>query len=203
MTTLIDNLISSRSEIYSGDFSLSDAKACNVCKNSTDCNRAVMLIHSDIDVAVINMDEWKASRTDKQSIGKICDYMLYDAEDRYASRKVAFCDLTCSTAEYVNPGKSTKYPQGKRAYAIEQITRTVEMFFKQPVMDQQIATATDRHIIFGVRLSDRPAQLPPARSMSAFTRTPSSTAGEVRSQQTIGGIRFTYVEVRYPERMVW
>lgn len=75
MTTLIDNLISSRSEIYSGDFSLSDAKACNVCKNSTDCNRAVMLIHSDIDVAVINMDEWKASRTDKQSYATTCCMM--------------------------------------------------------------------------------------------------------------------------------
>lgn len=203
MMTLIDSLIGSRSDIYSGDFSLSDSKACDACKNPTDCDRKVMRLHSDIDVAVIDMDEWKASRSDKTSIGKICDYLLYDAEDQYASRKVAFCDLTCSTTGYVNPGKSTKYPQGKRAYAIEQMTRTVEMFFKQPVVDQQIATATDRRIIFGVRFSDLQIRQPAARSMSAFTRTPSSTVGIISSQQTIGGIGFAYVEVRYPEVMRW
>lgn len=203
MTTLIDSLLNSRSDIHSGDFSLSDARACDTCKHPDDCDRAVLRIHSDIDVAVIDMDEWKASHSDTQSIGKICDYLLYDAEDQYASRKVAFCDLTCSTTDYVNPGKSTKYPKGKRAYAIEQMTHTVEMFFSRPVVDQQIATATDRRIIFGVRFSDLPIILPAAKSMSAFTRTPSSTAGIVRSQQTIGGIGFTYVEVRYPERMRW
>lgn len=202
--TLIDSLISSRSDLYSGDFALSDQNACDHCSKRQTCDRNVMYLHSDIPVAVIDMDEWRASRSDDIPEGtKICDFMLHDAEEQYASRKVAFCDLTCSQQKYTEPGGSTKYPLGKRDYAIKQMLSTINLFFNRPVIDQQIMTATDRKIIFGVRLSDETSDNAAAKSMSAFMQTPSSMAGVKQSKQNVNGISFDYIEVKYPKRLQW
>ena len=126
-----------------------------------------------------------------------------DAVNMYASRKIAFCDLTCSDPKYINPGGSTKYPQGKRNYILEQIEDTSKWLMSDLMIYHCLSTATCRQIIIGIRHNNIQVTSSPATAMKAFTQTPSSTANSLTTKQIIKSISFDIVEITYPTPLEW
>ncbi len=195
-------------DVYETDFSLSDTMACTYCKENDSsgngCNREVLKVHPSSPVAVFPIDKWLKLLPSKElERFKICDYFFIDATDEYASKKVGFCDITCSEVKYVNPGSSTKYPAGKRAYMLKQMESVAEWILSDPVLYSDVATATNRRLVFGIRYSKNKPQTKASKSMSAFSKTPSSTAGSLASIQNIKGFVFNMVETVYPNIFMW
>lgn len=196
---------------YDSDFTLNDQKACVACRyvHRADqppfvCNEETMKVHPMNPVAVFSLDSWVNSFPDnKRKDLPNCDYIFADAESMYASRKIAFCDLTCSLRKFVEPGGSKKYPEGKRNYVLHQMSSMAEWLMKNPILHHHISTATHRQYIFGVRYTDPVMPDGAATSMRRFSMTPSSEAPVISTAQRINDIIFNFVEVEYPVPLVW
>lgn len=189
---------------YSGDFVLSDEKSCSTCKSVGACNKEILKINSAESVAVVNVETLLAKFNPAmlQSL-RNCDYFMCDAEDGYAARKVAFCDLTCTREEYLEPGISTRYPEGKRRYAVGQMKSMAGFLSSNELLQQYLMTSTSRRFILAVRIPE-PSHTDAAMSaMRGFMRTPSSEAGVLASRQQLANMYFDYVEVRYPGVLNW
>ncbi len=199
-------------ERHDSDFALNDVKACADClinhrndRPTFVCNCETMKVHPLNPVAVYPLDRWMNTFPERYRRNlPNCDYIFADAENIYASRKIAFCDLTCSLSKYVEPGGSTKYPEGKRNHALRQMSSMAEWLMKNPMLHHHISTATDRRYIFGVRYTDPyPGVDPAATSMRTFGKTPASLASTLTTTQSLNGIPFSFVEIRYPAPLVW
>lgn len=196
---------------YSDDFTLNDPGACADCRlrHAADtppfvCDEVTMKVHPLNPVAVYTLDRWvkEFPYRHRENLPN-CDFILADADDIYASRKIAFCDLSCSSSEYVNPGGSTQYPMGKRAYSLRQMSSMAEWLMKNPTLHHHIATATDRRYIFGIRYTDTPPVDDAAQSMHSFSMTPASEATSITTTQDLNGITFDFVKITYPEALRW
>lgn len=196
---------------HDSDFSLNDPKACADCMavHSADtppfvCNWETMRVHPQNPMAVYSLDLWIETFPDRARRNlPNCDFIFADAENIFASRKIAFCDLTCSLSKFVNPGGSTKYPEGKRNYVLRQMSSMASWLMANPMLHHHISTATDRRYVFGVRYTDPVTVDDAASSMRSFSMTPSATAPTLTTSQTLDGIAFDFVEVTYPEPLVW
>lgn len=196
---------------YETDFVLADPKACTGCRivNAQDpvkiqCDGVTMFVHPLNPIAVYSLENWiKTFPAKKRNNLPNCDYIFADADDMYASRKIAFCDITCSESKFVNQGISKKYPQGKRQYVLTQILSMVSWLIQNPMLHHHISTATDRQYIFGVRYTDPLSEDQATMSMQSFSKTPSSTTPTISTVQYLNQIPFTFVEVTYPTPLVW
>lgn len=188
---------------YCGDFSLSDKKACDYCLNSSDCDRAVLNVHSDYAVDVLSVETW-LSYFPANVLYKLknCDYFISDGVEQYASKKIAFCDLTCLHDRYLTYG-SHEYPYGKREYAVQQMINMADFFNSDELLGHYIQTATSRRFILGVRMKNADEADIAVKSMTGFLKTPSSQAPTLKSMQLIAGQRFEYNEVRHPAIFQW
>lgn len=193
-----------RSATFSGDFSLSDSKACGACAAAS-CDHITMNVRSDTPVSVTDLSQWIDILPPKVREGlKNCDFLFYDAEDVYGMRRIALCDLSCSDPAYIQSGKSNKYPEGKREYVVKQMLSIAQFISDDAMLDHLVATATSRRMVFGLRETSRhTGSGAAARAMRSFMRTPSSTALSLTASQHIAALRFEYVEVRYPEPFRW
>ena len=136
---------------YSGDFSLSDKKACDDCKGKDGCDMCVLNVHSDYEVEVLSLEKWLSFFPEKELTNlKNCDFFISDGVEQYASKNVAFCDITCLQEKYLAPG-SHKYAEGKREYAIRQMVGMADFFNSDELLGHFIHTATSRRFILGVR----------------------------------------------------
>ena len=118
---IIEDLLKAKGVSYSNDFALTDNNSCDSCKagqlpKGIRCNRDIMSVHPLESVTVLPLDPWFKNR----------DYLLCDTDEILGRKRVALCDLTCSDSAYIEPGKSLKYPQGKRSYAISQMISTAK-----------------------------------------------------------------------------
>ena len=71
------------------------------------------------------------------------------------------------------------------------------------VLGFQIAIATERDMIFGVRSFDTVNNGIVESALSGFTRTPSQMAETIRSEQYVDDCKFFYIEVKYPTALAW
>ena len=189
---------------HSSDFSLTDPLACASCPSSAGCDHRVLDVATNTPVDVFAIDELMSILPQSAKTGlKNCDYMMCDGIDLYAVRRIAFCDLNCGNEAYINPGTSSKYPQGKREYAVGQMIGMATFLSGDDMLSHFILTATSRRFVFGVRINNTTPVNPAAASMKAFMRTPSSRALSLQSAQRIAGLGFSYVEVRYPAALNW
>lgn len=206
---IIEDLLKAKGVSYSNDFALTDNISCDSCKDDQlpkgiRCNREIMNVHPLESITVLPLDPWfkNLPQTSKTGI-KNCDYLLCDTDEILGRKRVALCDLTCSDSAYIEPGKSLKYPQGKRSYAISQMISTAKFFLDTDVLGFQIAIATERDMIFGVRSFDTVNNGIVESALSGFTRTPSQMAETIRSEQYVDGCKFFYIEVKYPTALAW
>lgn len=192
-------------------FALTDSKACLPCIEDINkrgvhakCNHEMMVVKTTTPVGIIDIDTWLSAFPHKVKEGLCnCDYLIADAVNRYAVRKIAFCDLTCSHPAYLNPGRSKEYPEGKRNYMLKQMVSMVTWLINDDLLKVNIFTNTERCLVFGIRHRQLVSKIPPASAMSGFMRTPSSAAKKLTSSQYIQGISFETMEVLYPNPFLW
>lgn len=198
-------------ERYDSAFALNDKKACEYCRvlhrNDTPafvCNGETMKVYPLNPMAVISIERWLNTFPERVRRNlPNCDYIFADAESIYASRKIAFCDLTCSKNKFVEPGGSAKYPEGKREHALRQMSSIASLLMKNLMLYHYISTATDRRYIFGVRYTDTVSVNKATDSMRTFGMTPSSTAPTISTTQRLNGITFIFSEIKYPSPLIW
>lgn len=194
-----------------GIFSLSDSDACHSCKQQRgdrqNCNEETLIVDAGTDtVSVLDLEQYISQLPARLNIHDRCDYLLLDDTERH--RKIAFCDLTCSSPQWVEPNHG-RYPDGKRAKAQAQMRSSMEMLMRSTQLTIFITTFVEKHCIFGWRdyhASNHHAT--PARgnlraNMAAFTATPSSMATRLSAPQVIMDHGFTFVQVKYPSAYVW
>ena len=78
--------------------------------------------------------------------------MLYD--DNEKGRAIAFCDLTCSAEDHVEPNPSDSYPLGKRFKVFEQMKTSLELLLEVDLLNIQILTCQQKLALFGWREKD-------------------------------------------------
>jgi len=197
---------------FTGDFILTDPKACLNCniisrqpQSYSSCNQVVMKVHSDNTVIVLNMNSLFEQLPQKITTGlKSCDFIISDDEEVMTSRRIAFCDLTCSEEKYINPGGSDKYPNGKREYAVTQMLSTSDFLSKDPLFKAHLHSATSRRLIFGIRDKTNQPINRAAKAIRGFINsTPSSGSLSLTTIQHINNLRFEFIEVRYPFPLKW
>lgn len=190
-----------------GDVSLSDDKACSECRNSFNrypagCNEEGLKIHTDNQLCILRFDKY-IEQFYPANIPSNCDYLLFDNDEDI--RKVAFCDLSCSTKENVEPN-SGKYPEGKRTKCRTQMQISLTTLAEDSVLATRLYSIPNRIALFGWR-EYRPSTGTDsgraADAMRMFGRTPSSEATilEYESMALTGNFRF--IEVKYPAIYQW
>lgn len=194
--------ISNYVDVRNGLFTLTDSKTCDEPRRSdkclSDCNRQILRIQSQSDVAVIRFDDWQRLADNEK-----CDYILFDAgTDR---KRFSLCELTCTLEKYVETD-STAARQGKRAKAFNQISNVWHalMSSDNPVFYNFALQFAERIGIFGWR--DRVNYNPSKggmRAMRSFTRTPGSASGISKfSEYTVDGV-MSFIQVKYPSIFNW
>lgn len=203
-----------QSSVMSGIFTLSDSKSCRSChenplrEDRTDCNEEVLKIDAGVNaVTVVAFEEYISQYEHSEAdIKERCDYLMVD--DTEGHRKIAFCDLTCSDVKWVEPNGG-RYPEGKRAKAVSQMLKSMEVLLAEPLMCQYILTFADKVCLFGWRDYGSSPRIAIARrgdamqNMQAFLSTPSSMARQMTSYQKIGKHDFKFVQIKYPREYIW
>lgn len=190
-------------QIKNGLFALTDSMTCDeprrLDKCQTDCNRQILRIQAQNDVAVIRFDDWQ-----KLAENEKCDFILFDAGlDR---KRFSMCELTCSLEKYVVPD-STAARQGKRAKAFSQISNAWRVLKEShnPVFYNFALQFIEKIGIFGWR--DRGEIHNTSKggmsAMLSFSRTPGSASGISKfTEYTVDGV-LTFIQVKYPTIFNW
>jgi len=184
-----------------GVFALCDPVACGRCPNAGGCNHETLIVSSSGPVTVVDFEDFakQFAGTAAEFVGGCCDYLLY-SEDM---RQVVFCDLTCSTSDYVNPNTG-KYPQGKRAKVFAQLRNSMmKLFEADDLLKLYLLSATCRRLVFGWRDTGAPAADDAEAQMMAFVTTPSSETEQLRSLQYAAGHSFEFVQIKYDTPYGW
>lgn len=194
-------------KLYTGQFSLSDSSACISCKakftDRADCDEQVMYIKGT-NLHVVDFETYvKQFENTALRIKQHCDYMLYDVNEK--GRAIAFCDLTCSAEEHVEPNSSDSYPLGKRFKAFEQMKNSLELLLKVDLLNIQILTCQQKLALFGWREKEAnvKAKDKAEESMTEFGVTPASTAPIIYTDTLVMGHGFIFVQVKHPTVFEW
>lgn len=196
----------------SGQVSISDSARCANCKTkqSHPCNEQNMRINTGTaTITVVDHETYIKQFNGKQlGRGRNCDYMLVD--DSGSDYKVAFCDLTCSLAENVEPNEEReKLPEGKRAKVMVQLEESARRLTSKESTKAYLAKFLHRHCIFGWRdpfVSDTP--ITPRRgdvaaNMMIIGAATSGSEPLLLHRQEIDGLEFVFYQVKYPAVYNW
>lgn len=182
-----------------GSFSLSDRKTCSLPRRdypcSEGCGQDILKIETTEPVTVVAFDEWLHSTPDST-----CDYLIFDSGEN--KRLFAFCELTCSIEQYVEPDGDKL---GKRAKAYSQMLETWKLLSESdnPVFQVNVLRYVRKIGIFGWRDRRNRNNMGAMRSPRSFTRTPSSEAGISRYSNYTFGENFDFIQVRHPHVFQW
>ncbi len=195
-------------KVYTGQFSLSDASACFDCKqklaDKADCGEQVMRVRTSGQLHVVDFEAYVMQFDNTAlEIGERCDYLLYDEDEK--GRAIAFCDLTCSAKEHVEPNPSDSYPLGKRFKAFEQMRNSLELLLDVDLLNVHVLTYQQKLALFGWREKENNAQTKDKaeESMEAFGVTPASVAPIIYTDTLVMGYGFVFVQVKYPTVFDW
>lgn len=188
--------------MQNGLFSLSDSKTCDSPRRTErcpeNCDRQILFIQSQNDVAIVRFDEWQELSEDEK-----CDYLLFDVSPE--RKRLSFCELTCSLEKYVVPDSVAAKP-GKRAKAYNQISKAWDIIKNShnPVFSNFALQYREKTGIFGWRDRERNSSSKAGmNAMRSFTRTPGSDSGITRFKEyTIDGV-YTFIQVKYPSVFDW
>lgn len=193
-------------QAMNGEFSLSDAKSCSECKKKLNrypkgCNEEGLRVQTNNPLCVLRYDTYIQQFYSSDNVPSNCDYLLFD--DDVDIRKIAFCDLTCSTLENVE-SNSGKYPEGKRAKCRTQMQISLDTLSQDSLLATRIYTIPHRLAIFGWREYRKGVDINRATSaMLGFGHTPSSVATILEYEPMALTGDFKFVEVRYPAVYTW
>ena len=189
----------------SGEFPLSDNKACDECKmnlsrHPVGCNEEGIIIKTDKNLCILRFDSYIEQFYQTQ-VPSNCDYLLFD--EGLDVHKIAFCDLSCSTKEYVDPNTG-KYPEGKRAKCRIQMQTSLNLLSQEELLAARIFSIPNRVALFGWReYMPKDTFDKASSSMKDFGLTPSSKAGILEYPEMALSGNFKFIEVKYPHIYQW
>lgn len=136
------------------DFSLSDEKACEKCKqNGTECEdkeTAKFTVRNTV-VFSINLENYlmEYARHYKLVQGCKCDFLHLDALNKY----FVLNELTCSIEKYVNPFINSKGTQdGKREHARKQLHNIIHLLMQVAEIQAYISSFTEKIGLFSWKI---------------------------------------------------
>lgn len=181
-----------------GKFSLSDSNTCNGPRNvhcDVNCNKDLLNLYSDREVTILAFDEWLSKKRNER-----CDYILFDSGEE--KLKFAFCELTCSRQEYVDPSEGKI---GKRAKAFNQITESWMAISKSenPVFKAYVLQFVEKIGIFGWRERKVVCRRGASDSMQRFSRVPGYDSSINVYPCYLFGENFRFIQVKYPAEYQW
>lgn len=188
-----------------GEFSLTDPKACNECKKQVDrcpsgCDEVGIRIHTGQPMCILRFDSY-IEQFHHDRMPSNCDYLLFD--EGIDVHKIAFCDITCSTSEYVEPN-SGKIPEGKRARCRIQMQTSLNLLSQEELLAARIFSIPNRVALFGWReYMPKDTFDKASSSMKDFGLTPSSKAGILEYPEMALSGNFKFIEVKYPHIYQW
>lgn len=192
---------------YMAPFVLTDAKACSQCKQNHaefgGCDEQMLFVDTQTPVTVLNFEAFKQQMDGTPAgVGSRCDYLIYDEYEH--RHRIAFCDLTCSAREYVEPNDG-RYPEGKRAKAYSQMKLSLEALLRVEMLSIAIMTYPSKVALFGwrERMSSARRADDAMASMLDFSITPDSEAGLLITDVSVMGKHFDFVQVKHPEHYQW
>lgn len=199
---------------HNASFSVSDPKACGPCQANplqayrANCNHEILKVNNNgEELALVWYEQYIAQYEQRgKDIGERCDLLITDSG--MEKRKIVFCDLCCYSEEFVNPNTG-KYPEGKRAKARQQMTRSIERLINQHVTAVNLLTYHEKICLFAWRDYDVPdlpvmATRGNARSnVQAFGSTISNMATTTTTHHQKVGHDFTFMQVKYPTAYNW
>ncbi|MDE6560111.1 MAG: hypothetical protein K2K75_01875 [Muribaculaceae bacterium] len=180
-----------------GTFSLTDNKACTQERSSnqcpSDCNREILIIHSEAPLTIIAFDEWL-----KDFPLSKCDYLLYNTGIQ--KQLFAFCELTCSLPQYVDDRVDNV---GKRAKAYSQMISSWRLISESenPVFKAQILNYVRKIGIFGWRNRQSSPSRGALKALRSFVNTPGSQTHIKTFQNYAFGENFEFIQVKYPHTL--
>lgn len=194
-------------QVTKGAISLSDPSACHECRKKPsryqpDCNMEGLRLYSDNQICILRYDRYIKQFYREDKVPSNCDYLIFD--DGIDVRKVAFCDLTCSTHENVEPNTG-KYPEGKRAKCRTQMQASLNTLAEDELLAARLFSIPFRVALFAWReytpTSTREDKA--IHSMKDFARTASSRAAILTHEAMSLTGQFKFVEVHYPAEYNW
>lgn len=177
----------------------------SICLN---CDYVVLKVDNNgQEIAVVNVEKYINSLPAKVNKGnKRCDLLMTNG---MSHDKIVFCDLCCYDDKFIEPNDSALMPEGKRAFARQQMEQSLEFFLNVDVLNQHILTYPIKVCLFAYR-SYNAVQQPvvPQRgnvetSMQTMITTVSSLSAQVITEDSVMNHNFTFVQNRYPNVYVW
>ncbi len=193
--------------VQQGLFALTDAKTCHKCKSDyperAHCNEQTILITTKNPVEVLDFESY-ISQWDNTpaAVVRRCDYLVWNDVD--SRRKVAFCDITCSVPEHVDPNPKDKHPEGKRQYSYLQMHDSLDVLMGIEVLKQYLLTATEKVFLFGWRdpdMSNLVEDIAEEAMVSLILDNAIQDAATFQQPAIYHG--FDFVQVKYPNPYRW
>ena len=190
---------------------MSDHKACGRCHElrpeRKNCNEEMLKVNNNgHEIAVVNWEKYIGQFGNAVDNIKRCDLIM--TESGRGHDKIVFCDLCCYEEKYVEPNGG-KHPEGKRAYARNQMQKAIEVLLKEPDTERFVLAYLDKVCLFAWRdynVPDKPkcaTRGDAEANMLAFSSTPSLMATETTSHHEIMNHDFTFKQIKYPTEFVW
>ena len=119
----------------------------SICSN---CDHVVLKVDNNgQEITVVNVEKYINSLPAKVSEGnKRCDLLMTNG---VSHDKIVFCDLCCYDEKFIEPNDSALMPEGKRAFARQQMEQSVEFFLNVDVLNQHILTYPTKVCLFAYR----------------------------------------------------
>ncbi len=189
-------------------FTMSDTRACGRCQELKperhECNNEILKVNNNgHEIAVVNWEKY-VGQFGKEI--KRCDLLMTESGESHG--RIVFCDLCCYEEKYVEPNEGI-HPEGKRAYARDQMKQSIEVLLKEPDTEHFVLTYPDKVCLFAWRDYNVPEEPVSATrrdaraNVLAFATIVSAMETEMTSHHTIMNHAFTFKQIKYPAEFVW
>lgn len=197
--------VSVESKICQGIFTFFDEKACDFCNvKDYSCDKVVLKCDSsDKKVETIRFEDFLNHYTNLKAIPSYSKCDLLMASDG----KIVFCDMTCSSAKYIDPFnmKNGAPKIGKRNTARIQMENSITLLENVPEISEYIQKKPDKVALFASREKRKPVvdedDSSVVEKMRSFKIDIDRLSGESMYADLSYG--FEFVEVRYPDTYIW
>ena len=156
-------------------------------------------------ISVVEFEKYLDDLPKKITNANRCDLIMTDG---VSHNKIVFCDLCCYDERYIGPNEGS-HPEGKRAFARNQMAESVKMFMNIHLLDQYILTYPEKICLFAYR-SYLPVQKAvkaergnAEANMQAMFTTASTVSGQITIDDERMNHGFKFVQNQYPAFYNW
>lgn len=196
-------------------FELTDSNSCGPCKlnplrgNRANCNEEILKVNNNgVAIDVVDFEAYiQQFAGTAANVHDRCDRIMTDSGDGH--NKIVFCDLCCYEEVYVEPNNGSRFPQGKRAKARQQMERSIDVLIQESVTAINLLTYPEKVCLFAWReygVPDEPVKATRGNAlnnMGALMTTASNMANQTTTHHQRTGHNFMFMQIKYPSVYMW